>query len=47
MNRALPMLQTGMQEAPEKLGCALPPADREQPTWLPVLQLHIWILFQW
>ena len=41
------MRQTGMQEVPEKLECALPPADREQLTWSPELQPHIWIPFRW
>ena len=31
--RELPMRQTDMQEAPEKLVCALPPADRVQLIW--------------
>lgn len=29
----LPMRQTDMQEVPEKLVCALPPADRVQLIW--------------
>lgn len=40
------MRQMDMQELPAKWEYALQPVDRERPTWLPVSQPLIWILFR-